>query len=81
MYHIAKQDTLFYLYNCFCRQTAEKIQEISKITDILAVADTILIYRKNRYLKRQYRYDTDNIDIGDISALLRYIDPALTFTS
>jgi len=34
-----------------------------EITDISLVTDMILIYQKNRYLKR--RCDTDNIDIDD----------------
>jgi len=34
---------------------------------------------KNRYLKCRYLYDTDNIDIGDISAIFRYIDSALVW--
>jgi len=39
------------------------------------------IDRKSRYLKRLCRYDTDNIVIGDISPVFRYIDPALTWIS
>jgi len=45
-----------------------------KITDISLVTDTILIYRKNRYLK--CRYDTDT-DISIWMIFFRYIDPPL----
>ena len=49
-----------------------------EIADISLVTDTMLIRRKTLKLKRRYdRYDTDNIDIGDISRHLRYIDPPL----
>jgi len=40
-----------------------------KITDISLVIDRILIYKKNRYLKR--RYDTDT----DIHIVYSFISP------
>jgi len=61
MNHIAKWDTKFNYIVIFLIKQSRKCKKISKITDILAIADTISIYRKNRYLKRRYRYDTDNI--------------------
>jgi Zn-dependent M32 family carboxypeptidase len=46
------------------------------MTDILFVTDTII--SKKRYSQR--RYDTDNIDIDDISRYFRSIDPSLIRT-
>jgi len=34
------------------------------MTDIFAVANTVSIYRQNRYVKCQYRYDANNIAVG-----------------
>jgi len=64
----------------FSSSSLENYTKVSKIADILPVTDTISIYRKNRYLKCRYPYDTDIIDIGYISAIFRCIDPALEVT-
>jgi len=46
MCDIAKWNTQFCSHDYFSDQTMEKYKKISKIADILAVTDTILMYRK-----------------------------------
>jgi len=55
----------FTLRTIFIVKQSRKYNKMSKIADILAVTGTISIY-KNADIDR---YDTDNIDIGDISAI------------
>jgi len=51
-----------------------------KVTHILLYTDTIRLYQKNDIqIVDTIRYDTDNIDIGDISRYFRYIDSALVW--
>jgi len=50
-----------------------KCKEISKITDMLAIADVYRHIEKTDI----YNADIDTIPIISISAIFRYIDPAL----